>query len=167
MISNAVNLPTSSRKHFWDQIGSLVLIFYMCLWGSVFFYPKQKVIDIKCFFCIFQSLGSIIHSGLVFIWYFMYSACTVYWCRPFKAALIFILKWFRRKNLRRIITALNMQTKCHILVYTSSILENNIVLFFFCEYGFSLTFSKNLENLFQENNSNFKSFVFYWEAIMF
>ena len=139
----------------------------MCLRSSVFFYPKQKVIDIKCFFCIFQSLGSIIHSGLVFIWYFMYSACTVYWCRPFKAALIFILKWFRRKNLRRIITALNMQTKCHILVYTSSILENNIVLFFFCEYGFSLTFSKNLENLFQENNSNFKSFLFYWEAIMF
>ena len=54
-----------------------------------------------------------------------------------------------------------MQTKCHILVYTSSILENNIVLFFFCEYGFSLTFSKNFENLFQENNSNFKSFLFY------
>ena len=112
----------------------------MCLRSSVFIYPKQKVLDIFFVFFNLSDLSSI-HSGLVFIWYFMYSACTVYWCRPFKAALIFILKWFRRKNLRRIITALNMQTKCHILVYTSSILENNIVLFFFCEYGFSLTFS--------------------------
>ena len=40
-----------------------------------------------------------------------------------------------------------MQTKCHILVNTSSIMENNIILYCFREGRFSLKDSKNIYNL--------------------
>ena len=145
MISNAVNLPTSSsRKHFPDQIVASLVFNMLHVFGEYcLLLPKTPLtLSVRVFFNL-SDLASILVLCLVGTW------CTLLslYLTPLKAALIFILKWFRRKNLRRIITASNMQTKCHILVNTSSIMENNIILYCFREGRFSLKDSKNIYNL--------------------